>query len=87
MIKPSINEVLNKIDNRYYLVGTVAKRAREIVDGAELYIYNREGDTKPVTLATKEVAQGKVSYRLLTQEEVEQIEIENQEQQQNIEEV
>ena len=27
MIKPSINEVLNKIDNRYYLVGTVGKKS------------------------------------------------------------
>lgn len=26
MLKPSINEVLDKIDNRYYLVGTVAKK-------------------------------------------------------------
>lgn len=26
MLKPSINEVLEKIDNRYYLVGTVSKR-------------------------------------------------------------
>ena len=38
MLKPSINEVLDKIDNRYYLVGTVAKRAREIIDGAEIYV-------------------------------------------------
>ena len=38
MLKPSINEVLAKIDNRYYLVGTVAKRAREIVDGSEVYM-------------------------------------------------
>ena len=38
MLKPSINEVLDKIDNRYYLVGTVAKRAREIIDGAEVYV-------------------------------------------------
>ena len=37
-MKPSINEVLAKIDNRYYLVGTVAKRAREIVDGSESYV-------------------------------------------------
>ncbi|WP_337814813.1 DNA-directed RNA polymerase subunit omega, partial [Intestinibacter sp.] len=34
MVKPSINDVLEKISNRYYLVGTVAKRAREIVDGS-----------------------------------------------------
>ena len=40
MVKPSINDVLEKISNRYYLVGTVAKRAREIVDGSELYVEN-----------------------------------------------
>ena len=71
MLKPSINEVLNKIDNRYYLVGTVAKRAREIIDGSDIYVANEQRETKPVSLATQEVAEGKISYRLLTQEEVE----------------
>ena len=71
MLKPSINEVLNKIDNRYYLVGTVAKRAREIIDGADIYVQNKQKETKPVSLATQEVAEGKISYRLLTQEEIE----------------
>lgn len=70
MLKPSINEVLSKIDNRYYLVGTVAKRAREIIDGADIYVANKQKETKPVSLATQEVAEGKISYRLLTQEEV-----------------
>ncbi len=78
MMKPSINEVLNKIDNRYYLVGTVAKRAREIVDGADLYIDNKEKDNKSVTLATREVAQGKINYRLLTQEEIDQMGMEQE---------
>ena len=71
MLKTSINEVLNKIDNRYYLVGTVAKRAREIIDGADIYVANKQRETKPVSLATQEVAEGKISYRLLTQEEIE----------------
>ena len=71
MLKPSINEVLNKIYNRYYLVGTVAKRAREIIDGADIYVANKQRETKPVSLATQEVAEGKISYRLLTQEEIE----------------
>ena len=72
MLKPSINEVLDKIDNRYYLVGTVAKRAREIIDGAEVYVSTKNRDNnKPVTIATQEVAEGKISYRLLTQEEIE----------------
>jgi DNA-directed RNA polymerase subunit omega len=71
MLKPSINEVLDKIDNRYYLVGTVSKRARELIDGAETYVANSNKETKPVNLATQEVADGEISYRLLTEEEIE----------------
>ena len=70
MLKPSINEVLDKIDNRYYLVGTVAKRAREIIDGAEVYVSAKNRDNnKPVTIATQE-ADEKITFRLLTQEEI-----------------
>ena len=58
MLKPSINEVLDKIDNRYYLVGTVAKRAREIIDGAEVYVSAKNRDNN------------KPTFRLLTQEEI-----------------
>ena len=71
MLKPSINEVLDKIDNRYYLVGTVAKRAREIIDGSEVYVTTKNRDNnKPVTIDTQEVADEKITYRLLTQEEI-----------------
>jgi DNA-directed RNA polymerase subunit omega len=87
MLKPSINEVLDKIDNRYYLVGTVAKRAREIVDGAEIYVANRNKETKPVSLATQEVVDGEITYRLLTEEEIEIAEAKHHaEQQKTIEE-
>ena len=70
-MKPSINEVLAKIDNRYYLVGTVAKRAREIVDGNEPYVDSKINKGRPVMLATEEIAEGKITYRLLTEEEIE----------------
>ena len=70
-MKPSINEVLAKIDNRYYLVGTVAKRAREIVDGRESYVESKINKGKPVMLATEEISEGKITYRLLTEEEIE----------------
>ena len=70
-MKPSINEVLAKIDNRYYLVGTVAKRAREIVDGSESYVDSKVNKGRPVMLATEEIAEGKLTYRLLTEEEIE----------------
>ncbi|GAA3651893.1 DNA-directed RNA polymerase subunit omega [Asaccharospora irregularis] len=71
MLKPSINEVLSKIDNRYYLVGTVAKRAREIVDGSEPMVANKCKENKPVCIATQEVSEEKITYRLLTEEEIE----------------
>ena len=86
MLKPSINEVLSKIDNRYYLVGTVAKRAREILDGADVNVANKQRETKPVSLATQEVAEGKISYRILTQEEVEIQEAREEEQINGVEE-
>ena len=70
MLKPSINDVLDKIDNRYYLVTTVSKRAREIIDGSSPYVFNKNKETKPVSLATQEVAEGEIHYRILTQEEV-----------------
>lgn len=70
-MKPSINEVLAKIDNRYYLVWTVAKRAREIVDGSESYVESKINKGKPVMLATEEISEGKITYRLLTEEEIE----------------
>lgn len=70
-MKPSINEVLAKIDNRYYLVGTVAKRAREIVDGNDSYVDSKINKGRPVMLATEEIAEGKITYRLLTEEEIE----------------
>lgn len=69
-MKPSINEVLEKIDNRYYLVGTVAKRARELVDGNDPYIDSKVNQGKPVMLATEEITSDKITYRLLTEEEI-----------------
>jgi DNA-directed RNA polymerase subunit omega len=70
MLNPSINDVLNKIDNRYYLVVTVAKRAREIIEGSPVYVNTKADDSKPVTLASKEITQDKITYRHLTQEEI-----------------
>ena len=35
LLKPSMTELLKKVDNRYLLVNLTAKRAREIADIAE----------------------------------------------------
>jgi len=71
MLKPSLNDIVEKIDNRYYLIATVSKRAREIVDNNRPLIEVDEKD-KPVVIASEEIIAGKVSYRLLTDEEIEE---------------
>ena len=58
MLYPPMNELLKEIPSRYMLVNVVAQRARQIASEAE-----DEGiplDDKPVSMAIREVAEGKV---------------------------
>lgn len=58
MLYPPISELLTHIDSRYLLVNAVAKRARQISEEAEeKHIALTD---KPVTLAIREVAEGKL---------------------------
>lgn len=60
MVEPTIDELLTKADSKYSLVCVAAKRAREIVDGAEPM---NSGDAKkPVTIALQEIGENRVSY-------------------------
>ena len=61
MIQPSIDELLEKTDNKYTLAVVAAKRVRELVDGAERYT-DAPAD-KAVSIALCEVGDGKVTYR------------------------
>lgn len=76
MLKPSLNEIVKKIDNRYYLIATVSKRARDLVDG-DIPMVNSTAEEKPVVVASEEVIEGKVKYRLLTDDEIKTQEIEH----------
>ena len=49
MVKPTVNELLKRVDNRYELVIVTSKRARQLANG-----------DIPVTLAAVEIAEGKV---------------------------
>lgn len=60
MIYPPLSEIMKKVDNRYTLVVEVAKRARQLVDGAEPLVDIES--TNPVTTAIYEVLEGKVQY-------------------------
>ena len=59
MVKPTVNEVLEKVDDRYRLVVVTSKRARQLAEGAEPLTDKKEESF--VTLAAQEIAEGKVN--------------------------
>ena len=58
MLEPPMNQLLKQVPSRYMLVNVVAQRARQIASEAEENGISL--DDKPVTLAIREVAEGKV---------------------------
>ena len=62
MLYPPVAELLKNVDSRYLLVNVVAQRARQIAQEAEEL--QEELTEKPVTLAIREVADGKLSATL-----------------------
>jgi DNA-directed RNA polymerase subunit omega len=62
MLYPPVADLLKNVQSRYLLVNVVAQRARQIAVEAEEF--NEELPEKPVTLAIKEVADGKLSGNL-----------------------
>ncbi|WP_027627869.1 DNA-directed RNA polymerase subunit omega [Ruminiclostridium cellobioparum] len=60
MIYPSINELMKKVDSRYTLVVETAKRARQLVDGANKL--TKVNSDKEVTVAIHEIAEDKITY-------------------------
>ena len=62
MLYPPVADLLKNVDSRYLLVNVVAQRARQIaVEAEEL---QEELTDKPVTLAIREVAEGKLTASL-----------------------
>ena len=59
MLYPPVADLLKGVKSRYLLVNVVAHRARQIA--AEAEEFGEELTEKPVTLAIKEVADGKLS--------------------------
>ena len=62
MLYPPVADLLKNVDSRYLLVNVVAQRARRIAEEAE--VLQEELPEKPVTLAIREVADGKLSATL-----------------------
>jgi len=58
MVKPTVNELLKKVDNRYELVIATSKRARQLANGDSPLTNKKEASV--VTLAATEISEGKV---------------------------
>ena len=62
MLYPPMNELLEQVPSRYMLVNVVAQRARQIANEAE---ENQTAlEDKPVSMAVREVAEGKVTIQI-----------------------
>ena len=62
MIKPPLEALLDRVENKYALVIVAAKRARQLKDGA-LPMVDIDS-SNPVTLALEEIAAGKIRFDL-----------------------
>lgn len=62
MLYPPVADLLKSVESRYLLVNVVAQRARQISEEAETY--HEELTEKPVTLAIREVAEGRLTATL-----------------------
>lgn len=60
MIYPALDVLMDKVDSKYTLVIVAAKRARELMNGDAPLVESKSN--KPVTIALKEIAQGRLKY-------------------------
>lgn len=58
MVRPNINQLLDKIDSRYRLVIATSRRARQIANGSKPLTNVKEEST--VTIAAHEISEGAV---------------------------
>jgi DNA-directed RNA polymerase subunit omega len=63
----TVEDCLQVIDNRFELVLTASKRARQVARGAETLV--PEDDDKPTVIALREIATGRVTPELLAEVE------------------
>ncbi len=63
MARVTVEDCLEKVDNRFLLVMLASKRVKQLYKGARPLIDNR-ADNKNVVLALREVAAGKATYEM-----------------------
>lgn len=75
MARITVEDCLNNVDNRFELVLTATKRARQIAHGAEALV--PEENDKPTVIALREIAEGLIDTQSveLLQAEIEAAEV------------
>lgn len=58
LVKPTVLELLTKVDNRFELVTMTAKRARQLAAGSTPL--TKKEEPSPVSLAADEIFEGKI---------------------------
>jgi DNA-directed RNA polymerase subunit omega len=69
MARVTVEDCLEKVENRFALVILASKRTKELKRGAPLMVHDR--DNREIVMALREIAQGKVGGRLPAVEEIE----------------
>jgi DNA-directed RNA polymerase subunit omega len=64
MARITIEDCLEKVENRYELVHLCVKRAKQLRDGADYLIPSKN---KEVVTALREIAAGKVKHSLMSE--------------------
>jgi DNA-directed RNA polymerase subunit omega len=70
MARVTVEDCLEKVENRFALVILASKRTKELKRGAPLLVHDR--DNREVVMSLREIARGKVLGRLPTPEEGEE---------------
>ncbi|MDO5734623.1 MAG: DNA-directed RNA polymerase subunit omega [Eubacteriales bacterium] len=59
LVKPSLEDLLNRVENRYILAMLAARRARQITSGAQTFV--KQDNPSNVTLAAEEISEDKIA--------------------------
>jgi DNA-directed RNA polymerase subunit omega len=62
VIKPPLEALLGRVENKYALVIVAAKRARQLKEGALPMV--EVDSANPVTVALEEIAAGKIRFEM-----------------------
>jgi DNA-directed RNA polymerase subunit omega len=68
MARVTVEDCLEKVENRFALVALASKRTKELKRGAPLYVTNRKN--REVVMALREIAQGKVGGKRVKEDSI-----------------